>query len=417
MQLLLLLKWEQFDIRAWKMGLMAYKHRKLLVHILGICSLFILTACTSSKTPFKFHSAIGICNADEELYEGETFPLDIETDEGNIRVDYVIWKQNSLYVQLLVEDKLDENRWDKIDQNIRVEDSENILPSLSNIYDYDEESHLIVEKEYRCNKPQDQYVMHLFNQEVKFSLSPIKIRDNLQEIGTPVTHNGRTLVFCGTWDNEQMLRLNAWSRSDDIWQIDRLDTFPESSKNNISDTPIIWKKSGLDGSKNFEASVAIQKEKGYDLNITDVTLMAEFKEDAPIINVPVPSEIGIEEVMLSFSIGKDTYDIKKVERRERKQQNKDETVIEIILYVEPQVLEKNTELLSINASWGIEAMSGTYSFNKSTFPPAMYLTGELANRQELTLVYTDDEPIPEIAAVRIDNIAKIWHQEYSCTIK
>lgn len=77
----------------------------------------------------------------------------------------------------------------------------------------------------------------------------------------------------------------------------------------------------------------------------------------------------------------------------------------MILYVEPETLEKNTELLSINASWGELKSQGeqtTFSLKGSTFPPAMYVDGEFADlRQELTLIYSEEETVPEIVAVRI----------------
>ena len=48
----------------------------------------------------------------------------------------------------------------------------------------------------------------------------------------------------------------------------------------------------------------------------------------------------------------------------------------------------------------------------------MYVDGELAElRQELTLTYSEAETVPEIVAVRIDKVGKVWNQEYHCKIK
>lgn len=100
---------------------------------------------------------------------------------------------------------------------------------------------------------------------------------------------------------------------------------------------------------------------------------------------------------------------------------KNKVSTEVILYVEPENLEKDTELLSINASWGELKSQGdptTFSLKGSTFPPAMYVDGELAElRQELTLTYSEAETVPEIVAVRIDKVGKVWNQEYHCKIK
>ena len=60
----------------------------------------------------------------------------------------------------------------------------------------------------------------------------------------------------------------------------------------------------------------------------------------------------------------------------------------------------------------------TFSLKGSTFPPAMYVDGELAElRQELDTYIPEAETVPEIVAVRIDKVGKVWNQEYHCKIK
>ena len=189
---------------------------------------------------------------------------------------------------------------------------------------------------------------------------------------------------------------------------------------------IQWKQSGIEGSSSFEATVKASEDIGYELKIPGISLVADMGEDGPIVEMPVPAVDGTEDVDVSFFAGKDTYHIGKVERRKKGSQDDDgenKVSTEVILYVEPATLEKDTELLSINASWGELKSQGdptTFSLKGSTFlHPALYVDGELAElRQELTLTYSEAETVPEIVAVvGIDKVGKVWNQEYHCKIK
>lgn len=99
----------------------------------------------------------------------------------------------------------------------------------------------------------------------------------------------------------------------------------------------------------------VSEDTEYELKIPGVSLVADMGENGPIAEVPVPAMDGTEDVDISFFAGKDTYHIGKVERRKKESQDddgKNKVSTEVILYVEPETLEKDTELLSINASWG-----------------------------------------------------------------
>ena len=267
-------------------------------------------------------------------------------------------------------------------------------------------------------------MLNLFEQTITIHMTPVPEYSSLKEIGTPVTHNGRTWVFQGTWEDDETFRLHAWETSGDIWQMGRPMKEPVTPEEVKMDDFIQWKQSGIEGSSSFEATVKVSEDTEYELKIPGVSLVADMGENGPIAEVPVPAMDGTEDVDISFFAGKDTYHIGKVERRKKESQDddgKNKVSTEVILYVEPENLEKDTELLSINASWGELKSQGdptTFSLKGSTFPPAMYVDGELAElRQELTLTYSEAETVPEIVAVRIDKVGKVWNQEYHCKIK
>ena len=156
--------------------------------------------------------------------------------------------------------------------------------------------------------------------------------------------------------------------------------------------------------------------------------------------MPIPAENGSEAVDIPFEVGEDCYHIVKIERKVTETEMEDGSIrygTQILLYVEPVALEKNTNLFSISASWGRMKTGTSYSLNResgeleadgetapvftaegSTWPPAMYYEGEYAEyRRELMLYYRPDETIPEKTWVRIDKVVKNWEQKYSYTIR
>ena len=82
------------------------------------------------------------------------------------------------------------------------------LTSLSRYCNYDEEQkQLTMEQEYRSITPQSQYVLKLFDQTATIHMTSVPEYNSLKEIGTPVTHNGRTWVFQGTWEDDETLEV------------------------------------------------------------------------------------------------------------------------------------------------------------------------------------------------------------------
>ena len=398
---------------------MADNRKMITAGVVSIGVLLVMTACAGAETSFKFHPALGICDAAEELYEAENPMQELDTEYGSATMEYVVWKDGFLHVKIVADYPSDGDDWERTDQFLSVQDEEKSeLTSLSRYCNYDEEQEqLTVEQEYRSITPQEQYELNLFDQTATIHMMPVPEYSSLKEIGTPVTHNGRTWVFQGTWEDDETLQLHAWGTSDDIWQMGRPTKEPK-------DDFIQWKQSGIEGSSSFEATVKASEDTGYELKIPGISLVADLGDNGPIVEVPIPATDGTEEVDASFSVGKDTYHIGKVERRKKESQDDDgenKVSTEVILYVEPENLEKDTELLSINASWGELKSQGdptTFLLKGSTFTPAMYVEGELAElRQELTLTYSEEETIPETVAVRIDKVGKVWNQEYHCKIK
>ena len=137
--------------------------------------------------------------------------------------EYAVWKDGFLHVKIVADYPSDVDDWEQTDQFLSVQDEEKSeLTSLSRYCNYDEEQkQLTVEQEYRSITLQDQYMLNLFEQAITIHMMPVPEYSSLKEIGTPVTHNGRTWVFQGTWEDDETFRLHAWGTSGDIWQMGR----------------------------------------------------------------------------------------------------------------------------------------------------------------------------------------------------
>lgn len=415
--------------------------KKLRLALIALVLLGLLGACAAAVYRFRFNPVTGIRDSSEEIYMGTGLPLEVETEYGKITVEYAIWQEKSLYVKMTVVHP-EEDHWSSaVHENIWAESEEGTrLEGYGSSGQDLEKGMLLLDWDFTFYKPQEQFLLHLFDQTVTLQMTALTEYDSLDAIGQPVTHKGRTLVVNGNWKDENTLQLNAWSYGKELWKICGLGHYPILPEEREKEDYVLWLRDGLDGSGSFTAEVSAQQGKPYQLRIPAVSLKAELGTEGPLFEVPIPAENGPETVEIPFEVGEDRYHIVKVERKATEVEMEDGSIrygTQVLLYVEPVALEKNTKLFSISASWGRMNTGTSYSLNRengeleadgetapffsaegSTWPPAMYYEGEYAEfRQELMLYYRPDETIPEKTWVRIDRIIKNWEQEYRCTIR
>ena len=244
---------------------MADNRKMIAAGVVLVGVLLVMTACARSETSFKFHPALGICDAEEELYEAKNPMQELDTEYGSATMEYVVWKDGFLYVKIVADYSSDADDWEQADQFLSVQDEEKSkLTSLSRYCNYDEEQkQLTMDQEYRSITLQDQYMLNLFEQTITIHMTPVPEYNSLKEIGTPVTHNGRTWVFQGTWEDDETLKLHAWGTSDDIWQMGRPMKEPVTPEEVKMDDFIQWKQSGIEGSSSFEATVKVSEDTEY----------------------------------------------------------------------------------------------------------------------------------------------------------
>lgn len=426
--------------------------RKLRLALMVLAALGILGACAAAVIRVRFNPVTGIRDAEEEIYRGTTLPLEVETEYGRITVEYAIWQEQSLYVKMTVVHSEEDDWFDTVRENIwaESEDGTHLRSSGSSVQDL-QNGLLILDWDFHYYKPQEQFLLHLFDRTIILQMVPLTEYDDLDAIGKPVTHKERTVVVSGDWEDEDTLKLNAWCYAKGIWKICRLGEWPVSVEEMGKESYVNWMVDGLDGSGSFTAEVKAQQGKPYQLTIPAVCLKAELGTEGPLFEIPIPGENESEEVDIPFEVGEDRYHIVRIERKpgepieaavdEESPETDTEESSEIrgtivTLYVEPITLEKNTKLSSIYISWGdmeeqksyrrnqdtgkLELIGSEWEFNPtgSTFIPSWYLDGEYAEyRQELTVGYGPGEEVPEKTMVRVDKVIKTWEQEYGYTIK
>ena len=415
--------------------------KKLRLALIALVALGILGACAAAVFRYRFNPVTGIRDAEEEIYRGTALPLEVETEYGKVTVEYAIWQEKYLYVKMTVVHPEEVDGFDIVRENIwaESEDGTHLRGSGSSGQDL-RNGILNLDWDFYYYKPQEQFLLHLFDRTITLQMVPLKEYDDLEAIGKPVIHKGRTVVVSGDWEDEDTLKLNAWCYAKGIWKICRLGKWPVSVEEMGKESYVNWMLDGLDGSGSFTAEVKAQQGKPYQLTIPAVCLKAELGTEGPIFEIPIPGKNESEEVDIPFEVGEDRYHIVKIERKVTETEMEDGSIrygTQILLYVEPITLEKNTKLFSISASWGRMKTGTSYSLNResgeleadgetapvftaegSTWPPAMYYEGEYAEyRQELMLYYRPDETIPEKAWVRIDKVVKNWEQKYSYTIR
>ncbi len=426
--------------------------RKLRLALMVLAALGILGACAAAVIRVRFNPVTGIRDAEEEIYRGTTLPLEVETEYGKVTVEYAIWQEQSLYVKMTVVHSEEDDWFDTVRENIwaESEDGTHLRGSGSSGQDL-RNGLLILDWDFHYYKPQEQFLLHLFDRTIPLQMVPLKEYDDLDAIGKPVTHKERTVVVSGDWEDEDTLKLNAWCYAKGIWKICRLGEWPVSAEEMGKESYVNWMFDGLDGSGSFTAEVKAQQGKPYQLTIPAVCLKAELGTEGPLFEIPIPGENESEEVNIPFEVGEDRYHIVKIQRKlgdpteteavieqgtEEAEESKEARGTVVTLYVEPITLEKNTKLSSIYISWGdmeeqksyrrnqdtgkLELTGSEWEFNPtgSTFIPSWYLDGEYAEyRQELTVGYGPGEEVPEKTWVRVDKVIKTWEQKYVYTIK
>ena len=366
----------------------------------------LLTGCGAAHQPetvdYRFDDNIGIQSAsDDAWYKGEDLPMTLETDEGEVEFAGVLWQDNTLYTYINV-------------MNQELADSDNLFSRVymespgiasmgssygSTVNDNDDIPVQLRWKVSYGGEVKEQYVYHIFDQTVTVKMIPLPTYANLEDIGTTVTHNGRSLVWTGD---------KIYPYSEDLWKISRLGKWS-------TPTSLLSKQSG-------NSTYFYNTDQENDVvQISEVSLTADVSDQNLIVDIPIPSDETPVSCEIPFSVGDDTYQITEIHRTPG-----EEGATNVELTVEPVTMEEGTSLIYIEASRGVftehtyDVYTHTGEHRTEQLPPAFevhedwifgrYIKG-LPN-SPLTMYFRADAEIPETVQLRIEKVSKSWDQPY-----
>lgn len=376
-----------------------------------LLSCLLMTGCSAARTNqpehvgYRFDDNIGIQSAsDDAWYKGEDLPMTLATEEGKVEFAGVLWQDNTLYTYINIMNREIADR-DDYSEYLRKHvymESPGIASMGSSHGIIVNEDAIPVKLHWKVpygGDVKEQYIYHIFDQTVTVKMVPLPTYADLEDIGTTVTHNGRSLVWVGD---------KIYPYTEDLWEISQL---------NETNLPI-----ALTLKQYGKETYFCSRDQGSDtVQIARIGLTADVSDQNLIVEIPIPQDETPVSCEIPFSVGEDTYQITEIHRLPGE---KGATKVE--LTVKPVEMEDGTSLVYIEASRGVftertyDVYTHTGEHHTEPLPPAFgvdedwifghYVKG-MAN-SPLTMHFRVDTEIPETVQLRIETVSKNWDQPY-----
>ncbi len=391
--------------------------KKLQKILIALVLLGLLTACAAGVIyRYRFSPATGFQEQDTDIWmEMADDPMTIQTEESNVTLQNVIWKERRLILDLDVENI--ELRDQHLDIRVFIDETGQTRTSRSQtVHFYDENEPLDVKTEFQNINSADQFTFWIFGSECTVDMKPVGQYEYFQDIGNSQTHNGRTIVLQQAEDGQTV---NAYTCSEDTWKIIDLGYFMESDS---------WSRERLTDGYYFQSKLDTATENADTIRIPAILIRSE--NDTPIIQIPVPEDTL--DVNIPFTLGGDTYRVSNITYSRDTfeygivDENGQETTAygdELLIQVEPVVLEQNTRIIAISAELGELDTRYSYQYNPETkkqetidsweefrhiYADNMFREYEPVIRMQLS----EDENLADEVHLRIQSITKEWDQPY-----
>lgn len=410
------------------------KLRRILV---ALAVLGILTACAAAVVyRVRFSPATGIQNMEEAAwYEMADAPVVVETDQGEVTIQNVFWKEETLYIRLEFEPGKFTNETD-LSEEIRFGNGVNGQSMRSMNYSTSGAGGMLENAELRREHVSETVVrqpvtLYIFDEVCTVDMKPIDSYEDFQEIGLAKTHKGRTIVL-QTDRTEDQLSVDAYVYSENVWKIRGLNDFEDYYTD--SEKPL-WRSQKLVDDYSYHYETTIPEGEPYTLNIDTLFLVSEG--ETADVEIPIPEDSA--DVDIPFTYGGDTYRVSRIEWSRGTGEygigNNDEDMEtaygdELFITVEPVDLEENTRLYGMYASLGTVEVQYGYVYDKETqkLNPEPILENEKFHRicdnmflqyeDRIRFLITDPESLDqEHLCLRIETIYKFWDQTYTFQIK
>lgn len=415
--------------------------KKLQRILIALAVLGILTACAAAVVyQVRFSPLMGIQGEDEDVwYEMADGPVTLKTDQSDVTVQNVIWKEKKLTIQIYFSDlMLTDGELEEAVQLVTNEKTGGLQKAPSRTAGWIDDAYVCVELRYPMEEAKDQYTFRIFDQDCTVNMKPISQYEDFTEIGCSQTHNGRTIVLKPEW-KENLLSVDAYVYSEDEWKIVGLEDI--WSMTSEKDYPKrTWISQRLVDGYSYHHEAEAEPGQPYSVDITTLCLHRSFDagtdEDIPIVTIPVPEDSV--ETDIPFIVDGDTYRITEVSwsRGTFEYMTGDDNHTaygdELCIRAEPVELEENTRFITFLGDLGTVEERSVYRKNPSTGELEETEKKELVswknygwsnyrslyNAEPVMRMYIEKpEEMPEKVKLRITDVYKYWDQNFSFQIK
>ena len=367
------------------------KLRRILVVFLIVA---LLSACAVIVTShLRFSPATGFQQDGEETswYEMSGGPMHVETEQGEVVIESVIWKASDVYVEALFINEHLEDEVYSTGVGLYSEDRSWVMPHLGLFVQHREGEPVRVKYKFYYLHIEDELMLDVLGEACVVKMTPIGQYEDIQNIGVSQTHRGRTIVLKETRkaDSEKTV-LSAYTCSDGPWKICAIEEWQNQS----------WETEGLLSGEYVFRYIGPGGDFSTldELKITEVCLA--YRGEIEPVAIPVPKEEGTETVDIPFTVGEDLYRVTEV----RRSQYWDE----LFVTVEPVKVEENTVAYRIR---------GRIGGDPTWLEPSTLIGDGTSSRITVSASLDCNGEDPEEILFEIDTVYKIWKQAYQFDLR
>lgn len=394
--------------------------KKLRRILIAVLILAMLTACTVFvEYHFRFGESTGLQEEGETWYQMEDGPILLETEESDVWIQSVVWKEGKIIIR--TEFMNPELESDSYRVGLYSEERTRLKASHSFSARMDRTDGVRTEIVYYYYQPTEEVALDILGEMCIIQMEPVSQYESIEDIGTVQSCRGRSIALRQQNDSDGSY-LMAYVHSSDDWEISDLGELmtlePDWEILSLNKDRIGFRYAD-DESDWLDAETFI---------IPKVSL--QYQGESVDIRIPVP-ETSVK-VNLPFEVGGDLYRITEISRVLEDIRSRGTSSLgvyeedDLFIAFEPVKLESNTKIYAMQVDLGYmeNTDSGKERFHSvSGYWPSSGFFTQIDGEIQLTdpviskAVQNPDEDLKPEMILRIHSVAKIWEQEYQFQLK
>ena len=394
--------------------------KKLRRILIAVLILAMLTACAVFvEHHFRFGESTGLQEEGETWYQMEDGPILLETEESDVWIQNVVWKEGKIIIR--AEFMNPELETDSYRVGLYSEDRTRLKAEHSFSARMDGTDGVRTEIVYYYHQPTEEAALDILGEMCIIQMEPISQYESVEDIGTVQNCRGRSIVLRKQKDSDGSC-LMAYVHSSDEWEISDLGEWmnlePDWETLSLNKERIGFRYAG-DESDWMDAETFI---------IPKVSL--QYQGEPVDVRIPVP-DTSVK-VNIPFEVGGDLYRITEISRSLEdisSVENSSLGVYEednLFIAFEPVNLEANTKIYAMQVDLGYMETTdhGNEWFHSvSGYWPSSGFFTQIDGEIQLTdpviskEVQNPEEDLKPEMILRVHSVAKIWEQEYQFQLK